>query len=138
MIAAGDHEFHIRQLGADQTKRIDHEFKPFVSSPFAKSEYAVRIPAAREIRIFGASSENAVSAYVNIVSAIFIEENLAISRHQHRHRVGQQQHTRGHGASQSISTREADAEVLEIDRIHQMMEGDVRVLAAYAREERNH
>jgi hypothetical protein len=83
MIAACNHEFHIGQLGTDQTKRFDHELQPFVGSPFAKREYTVRTSSPRKIRIFRASSENAVSAYMNVVAAVFVEENLAISRHQY-------------------------------------------------------
>jgi hypothetical protein len=87
MIAAGDYEPGVRHLSPNQRESLNHKFETFVGAPLAESEEAVRIPAAGEIRILGAASQNAVSAHVDVVAAVLVEKNLAISRHQNRYRV---------------------------------------------------
>jgi hypothetical protein len=137
MIAARDDQRHIRKLGANQGKSFEHELETLVSSPLAEREDAMGIATTREIRILRTARQNAVSPHVHVVAAVFVGEDLAIAGHQYRHGVGEQQHARGEGASQAIGTDETNADVFEIDGIHEMVQGDVGVAAAQTSEQRN-
>jgi hypothetical protein len=61
MISSSDDQLRVRHSLREQMKRLDHQFEPLVSSPFAESENAVlRIATPGEIRIFGCSAQDAV------------------------------------------------------------------------------
>jgi len=85
MIAASDDELEIRHSWLERVKCFDHEFEPFVSTPFPKGQNAVRRSSAtREIRELGPTGQQSVSAEMNIVAAVLIVQDLAISGHQDR------------------------------------------------------
>jgi hypothetical protein len=66
---------------------------------------------------------------MNIGSAIFFVQNLAIARHEHRNRIRQQKHARGQRSSHPVEARVAYAGIFQIDGIHQVMQSNVRVTA---------
>ncbi|HTC46757.1 MAG TPA: hypothetical protein VK722_05520 [Candidatus Aquilonibacter sp.] len=96
----------------------------------------LRIATAGKIRIFGFSGKNAVRAQMYIVAAIFLVQNLAVSRHQHRDRVRHEKHLCGKCAGQAVAARMADAGIFQVHRIHQMVQGHMRVAAGKARKHR--
>jgi hypothetical protein len=55
---------------------------------------------------------------VNVVSPIFVIQDFAISRHEYRNGVCEQQHSRGHGARHSIEALVTNSDVFEFHGIH--------------------
>lgn len=69
-------------------KRLNHELKTFVGSPFAEGEDAVLgIAAPGKVRVFRSARENAMGTNMNIVVTIFLGEDFAISRYQYGNRI---------------------------------------------------
>jgi hypothetical protein len=84
MIASRDHQFCIRQFRADRLKSFNHQFQAFVGSPLSEGKNAVfGIPPARKVGKLRPSRENAMRAQVNVIAAIFVVKNLAVSGHEH-------------------------------------------------------
>jgi len=107
---------------------IDHKFETLVGSPLAKGKDAVlRIAAPRKIGVLGSSCQNAVRPDMNILAAIFFREDPAIARHEYGHRIREQQHPGSHCTRGSVSTRVSNARILQINGIHQVMQGNVSV-----------
>ena len=77
-------------------------------------------------------------AQVHIVSPVFVVQDLAVAGHQHRNRIRQQKHPRRDGACDSIKPLVANPDVLQFDGVHQVMQCDVRITSAQAREQRRH
>jgi hypothetical protein len=96
------------------------------------------IAATREIGILGTARQNAMGAHMHVVPAVLVVEQLAISRHEDRDRIRQQQHSRGDAAGDPIGMRETHASVLQIDGVHQMVKSDMGIAAAETREKRSH
>jgi hypothetical protein len=71
----------------------------------------LRISASREIRVLRSLRENAVGTEVNIVVPIFITQDPAISRHEHRDRIRQQKHSGGYRPRRAINPRMPDPRV---------------------------
>lgn len=71
---------------------------------------------------------------MHIIPAVFIAEDLAISRHQYRDGICEQQHPRRDSARGAINTSVPHSRIFEIDGIHQMMQSDVGVASAHARQ----
>ena len=72
-------------------ERIEQKFKPLVGSPFAKrQDPMLRISPSRKIRVLRFPRQNTVGPEVNIVTAIFVIKNLAVSRHQNGDGIRQQ------------------------------------------------
>jgi hypothetical protein len=137
VISAGNDEPGVGQSARDNLESLEHQFETFISSPLTESENAMlRIAADIELRILRAASENAVRAQVNIVASVFVMENPAVAGHEHGDRVRHQEHPRGNGAGEAIEAHVADTCVFEVDSIHQVVQGDVRIAAAHAREQR--
>lgn len=90
MIAAGNDQPCVRQGFGDDVERLDHEFQPFICSPFTESQDAMlRIAAPGKIRILWSARQHPVGAHMNILAAVFVVKNLAIARHQNRNRIRQ-------------------------------------------------
>jgi hypothetical protein len=75
---------------------------------------------------------------MNIVAAVLIIQDLAISRHENRHGVRKQKHPRGHRTSKSIQALVAHAYVLQFDRIHKMVQSHMGISSTEAGEQRRH
>jgi hypothetical protein len=69
---------------------------------------------------------------MHIVPAVLVVKNLAVSGHQHRHRIRQEQHLRRHGPGCAIQPLAANPRILQLHRVHQMMEGYVGIASAQA------
>lgn len=139
MIASGDDQLHIGKLFRHQLEGFDHQLQPFVSSPLAEGEDAApRIAAPGKVGIFGTEGENAMRAHMHIVAAILVAEKCTVPRHEHRNGIGKQKHPGGDGACGAVGAREANACVLEIDSIHQVVQRDVSVAAAKTGQQRRH
>jgi hypothetical protein len=69
-----------------------------------------------------------------VVTSIFLVEDFAIPRHEHRYRIRQQEHSGGNRAGHAISTSVPDTGILQIDGIHQMVQRHMSVATAHARE----
>jgi hypothetical protein len=138
MISPADHELGIRQRLVHNRKRLDHQLEPFVRSPLSEGQNAVLwIAAAGKVGILRAARQNSMRSQMHVGSAIFFVENLPIARHEHRNRIREQKHPRGQRSSHPVEARVPHASVLQIDCVHQMMQGNVRVAAAQAREQRS-
>ena len=119
MVAPSDDQPGIRQSFVHELKGFNHQLKPFVGSPFAESQNAMfKIAPAREIGILRCASQNAVRANVHIVAAVFFVKNFAITRHENRHRIGEQKHSGGDGAGRAINRRMPHSCIFQIYRIH--------------------
>jgi hypothetical protein len=135
MIASPNHQSRIWQHFGHQLKCVDHQLEPFIRSPLAKGQNAMlRITAPRKIRAFGLPGQNAMRPQMHIIAAIFFVENLAITRHEHRHRIRQQKHPGSDRSCHTISARMPHPGIFQIDGIHQMMQSDMRVAATHARQ----
>jgi hypothetical protein len=86
MISAGNNELGLRYLRSEQFESLDHEFQPLVCAPFSEGQNTVGWSStARKVREFGAASQQSVGAKMNIIAAVFIIQNLSVSRHENRH-----------------------------------------------------
>jgi hypothetical protein len=79
-----------------------------------------------------------VGAKMNIVAAVLIIQDLAVSRHENRHGVGKQKHPRGHRTSESIQAFMAHSCVLQFDRIHEVVQSHMGISSTQARKQRRH
>jgi hypothetical protein len=75
---------------------------------------------------------------MNIVTAIFIIQDLAISGHENGHGIRKQKHPRGHRTSEAIQTFMAHSCVFQFDRIHEVMQGHMCISSTQARKQRRH
>lgn len=97
----------------------------------------MRISSPRKVGKFRTTRQNPVRTQVHIVASIFVIQDLSISRHQHGDRIGEQHHARCDGARGAIQPLMADTGVLQVHRIHQVMQGYVRIPAAQSGEKRS-
>ncbi len=138
MVASSDHQFCLWQFGPDDLECFDHQLQAFVSSPFAESENPMLgIAAAGEIRKFRPAGQDAMRAQVNVIAPVFFVQNFAIPRHEYRNRIREQQHSRRYRTSHAVQPRVANAGILQVHGVHQVMQGDVGVAAAQSRHERS-
>jgi hypothetical protein len=136
MVGSAHHQAGGGQDLRDQLKRIDHQLEPLVGSPLAKSQNAMlRVPAPGEIRVLGFSRQNAMRPEMHIVAAVFFVKDFAITGHEHRHRIRQQKHSGSHRAGHAVGAGVADSRVFQIDGVHQMVQGDMRITAAEPRQQ---
>ena len=139
MIAASNDQLRVWQLLSDEVESLGHELETFVGSPLAEGQNAVLgISAPGKIREFRTARENAMSAKVHVIAPVFVIEDLAIAGHQHGYRVREQKHSRGHGPREAIEAFMPNPDILQFHSIHQVMEGDVGIASAQAREQRSH
>jgi hypothetical protein len=86
MISPGNNELGLRYLRSEQFESLDHEFQALVCAPFSEGQNTVGWSSTtRKVWEFGAASQQSVGAKMNIVAAVFIIQDLAISRHENRH-----------------------------------------------------
>jgi hypothetical protein len=138
MVSASDDQLRIRQDVGHSLECVDHEFEALIRSPLTECQNAMlRIAAPGEIRVFRSTGQNTVRPNVNIFATIFFGQYPAIAWHEHRHRIRQEQHSGGNGASHLVNARVTNARILQIDSIHQVMQGDVRVASTQAGEQRS-
>ena len=64
---------------------------------------------------------------VHIVAAIFVIQYLAVAGHQHRNRIGKQEHSRGESTGPPVKPLVANSDILQFYRVHQVMQRNVRV-----------
>lgn len=84
MVSAGNHQRRVRHALGDPIEGLDHELQTFICAPFSESQDTVdRSASPGEIRELGPARKDAVRAKVDVVSSIFVLQNLAIARHQH-------------------------------------------------------
>jgi hypothetical protein len=69
-------------------------------------------------------------AQVNVITSIFVVKDLAVAGHEHGDRVRKQQHSGRERARHAVQARVANARILQIHRVHQVVQGYVRVAAA--------
>jgi hypothetical protein len=137
VIAARDYKLGVGKARGNPAESLDHQFQFFVCAPLSEREDAVLgIASPGEVRILGAVRENAVSAHVHIVAAIAFIEDLPVTRHENRYRVGRQQHSCCDGSGEAVGPGKTNAEIFQIHSVHQVMEGNVRVASCEAREKR--
>jgi hypothetical protein len=138
MIPSGDDQLGVGQGCAHNLERLNHQLEPFVSSPFAEGQYAVLwVAAPGKVRILGSARQNAMGSNVDIVVAILFMQDLPIPRHEHRNRIREQEHSGGNSAGRAVGARVSNPCILQIDGIHQVMQGDMGVAAAQTRQQRS-
>jgi hypothetical protein len=96
----------------------------------------LRISAQREIGVLRSLRKNPVRPQVDIVVPIFVMQDPAISRHEHRDRIRQQKHSGGDRPSRAIDPRMPNSRIFQVDSIHQVVEGHVGIATANARQQR--
>jgi hypothetical protein len=79
-----------------------------------------------------------VRAKMNVVPSIFVVQNFPVTGHQYRNRIRTQKHSRRQRTRCAIQAFMPDTNVLQFHRVHQMMQGYVRVAAANAGKKRRH
>jgi hypothetical protein len=137
MITARHHQPRVGHGRRDAFESFDHQLQPLVSSPFAECQNAVlRISPPRKPRILRPAGKNSVGAQVNVLVPVFIQENFAVARHQHGNRMREQQHARGNRTRPTIGALVANAGVIEIDRVHQVVQSHMSVAAVQTRQQR--
>ena len=137
MIAACDHKFHVGKPLRGLVKGVDHEFELLIGPPLSECQDAVKgVSAPGEIGIFGAVRQDAMCPKMHILAAILLEQKLTIMRHEDRYGVRHEDHSCSHAARESIGARKADSQILEVQCIHEVMQGDMSVFSAQAREKR--
>jgi hypothetical protein len=72
---------------------------------------------------------------MNVVATIFFVEDLPIPGHKYRNRIRKQEHPGGDGASRAVDARVPDSGVLEIDRIHQVVQRHVGIAPTQTRKQ---
>jgi len=91
MVPAGDDQFGIRQGLSHNFERVEQKLEPLVGSPLTKGQNPMfRISPPGKIRVFGFPRQNTVGPQMNIVTAIFVIKNLAVSRHQNGNGIRKQ------------------------------------------------
>jgi hypothetical protein len=71
---------------------------------------------------------------MDIVAAIFFEQDFAIAGHQDGDRIGQQEHPRRNGTRPAVGSLVPHSSVFKVHRIHQMVQSHVSVVSAHASE----
>ena len=133
VVGSGNDQLGVRNLADDGREAFDEKLQPLVGAPLSEGEDAMLgIAATREIRVLGASRQSSVAAHIHRPAAVLAAQDVAIGGHHHRNRVGEQQHLGAEKAAQPVHPGKLDAGVLEIDRFHQLMEGDVGVVPGQA------
>jgi hypothetical protein len=139
MITPSDDEFEVRNLRFEQMKGFDHEFEPLVRTPFSKRQNAMcRRSAPGKVREFRPASKQTMGAEMNIVTTVFVIQDLAVSGHQHRDGIRQEKHSRGYRARYAIQALMTHAHILELNCVHQVVQGHVRVPPRQSRKQRRH
>lgn len=139
MIATGDDQFRFGNFARNHLERLQHELQPLVGSPFSEGENAMdRISPAGEVGKLGPARENAMGAKMNVVAAILIVQDFSISWHQHRDRVRQQKHAGGDRAPEAVERFVPHAHILQLHRVHQVMQGYMGITSTQARKQRGH
>ncbi len=139
MVSAGDHELCLGHFGRDQVESLDHQLQPFVSSPLAERQnVSGKRYATREIGKLGAPRENAMRTQVNVVAAILVVQNLAISGHQHRDRIREQQSARSDRPRHAVNHLMSNSDILQFHGVHQVMQRYVGVTATQAGKQWSH
>jgi len=75
---------------------------------------------------------------MHVVSPVLVVQDLSITRHEHRDRIRQKQHSRGDSARVAIHPFVSNARILQFYCIHQMMQSYVCVTATQSRKQRSH
>ncbi len=115
----------------------NHRFQALVGPPFAKrQDTAVGIVSAGEVGAFRTMGQDSMRTPVHVASPVLLLQQLAVGRQQDRNRVGQQQHPRGHRAYAAIHGAKTHVRIPQVDRVHQVMKGDVSVVPAQTGEQR--
>lgn len=139
MIPASDHQPCLRHLLDQNIERFNHQLQALVGSPFSKCEDAVSwIAASREIGKLRPARENSVRPQVHIITSIFVVQDLAIARHEHRNGVGEQKHPGSNRTGKTVQLLMPNAHVLEFNRVHQVMKSHVGITAAQTRQQGRH
>jgi hypothetical protein len=94
------------------------------------------VAAARKIGKLRLLRKNPVRAQMYILATVLFLQNIAISRHKHGHRIGQQEHASGQGSGEPVGAGMANPGVLEVDRVHQMVERHMRITTTQSRQNR--
>src|SRR5271165_1635207 len=90
MIASGNNQARFWHLRSQEIECLNHQLETLVRSPLAEGENAVEgISASRKIRELRPSREQAMRAQMHVIAAIFVIQNLLVSRHEDGHRIRQ-------------------------------------------------
>jgi len=128
MITSRNDQFRLRQLRREQLKRFYHEFEAFVRAPFTECQDALRWGSTTGVvRELGSPGKQTVRPKVNIVPPVLIIQDLAISRHENRDGVGEQEHSGCHGSRKTVKPLVLHAGIFEFDRIHEVVQSHMRV-----------
>jgi hypothetical protein len=139
MVSSSDYKLCVRKRALYHVERFDHEFQTFIGPPLTKCQDAVLgIATPGKVRILGAAGQNPMRAHMDVVPAIFFVKDFSIARHEYRNRICKQEHPSGKGACQPVGARKTYPRVPQINRVHQMVQGDVRVVTSQTSQQRGH
>lgn len=103
MVSSCDYKLRLGDPRSDEIEGLDHQFEAFISAPLSKRENTLDGNSApREVGEFRPAGKNPMRAQMDVVSSVLIVQDLAISRHEHRDGIREQQHSRSHCARQTI------------------------------------
>ena len=136
MISPSDHQLGGGKLLPHLAEGVNHRLQALVGSPLAKGQNAaIGIISAGKVGGFRTMGEDSMRPPVHVSGPVFLLQQLAVSGQQDRNRVGQQQHPRCNRAGAPVHAAKMHVRIAQVDRIHQVMEGDMRIVAAQTSEQ---
>jgi len=64
---------------------------------------------------------------MDIVATVLVIQDLSVSRHQNRDRIREQNHPRRNFTSSAVKVLVSNTDILQLNRIHQVMKRNVRI-----------
>ncbi len=137
MISSSYHQLGGGKLLPYLAEGRNHRFQPLVCPPLSKrQDAAIGIVSAGKVGRFRTMGQNSMRPPVHVAGPVFLLQQLAIGGQQDRNRVGRQQHPRSHFPYAAIHGAEMHVRIAQIDRVHQVMQRDMRIVAAQTGEQR--
>ncbi len=96
------------------------------------------VSAPGELRKFRPSRQDAVRPQVDIVTPVFVVQNLAVAWHQYGDRVRQEQHACGYGAGKAIQRLMLYSRIFQFHCVHQVMKCHMSVAATQTSQKWRH
>jgi hypothetical protein len=103
MVSSSNYEPRLGDSRGDEVESFDHQLEAFIGAPLSERQNTLDgRSASREVGELGPAGKNPMRAQVNVVSSVLIVEDFAVSGHEHRDGIREEQHSRRHCACKSI------------------------------------
>src|SRR6267378_7569429 len=131
MIAAGDDQLYVGHAVGDHLKSIADRVQSFIGSPLAEGQNPVAgVASPGKIRTFRILREDAMGPEMHVAASVLLPQYLAVSGNQNGKRIGLEEQFCRHSSGKLIKTRKSHARIVQIDAVHQMMQGYVGIETA--------